>query len=655
MLGVFNGFGSRMISRGVLVASALLLLSACGGGGGGGGTPPLTTNKPVANAGADLIVNSSDRIDLDPKVLVSNVTTANLSTQGLELKGSSENKEAIVGLVWSKIEGPDFAIASSGFNDGKIHFIAPSTNGASSIKISFKLTVTNAAGLSAEDTITITVNRVNQAPIANAGADQSIDDSTEVNLNGSLSTDPDGSIAKYQWNQVSGANVTLVNPTKANASFLAPAVETETVVEFELSVEDAEGKSAKDRVVVLVRPSAAPRVELYFPTKNAIYTANTLSVFGGATAKDATISAVTVDLGTGPVAAVVKADGSWRLDNLAVPSGGTEFSIKIDVVDSLGRKGQSSSIVKKSTKNTVGTGQDWDDIVGISVDSETNKLWLISSAAGAKPTRLLSIDLNNGNRSVSVSDFSNKAQGVSSEALTQLTFDAVTKSVFVSVAPAASNALNQILRIDTLTGNRTLISDKTRGSGSDLTLPYGISASASGELFVADNRSNSILSINVATGDRTVVADTNTAKYAIDAPLFVAADNKSTPKRLFVMPNSTTTYLFELDLTQQPAVSRLVTGGSVGEGDFLFGTMKGIAIDNKNNKVFAMNSFGSIYSIEIATGNRKELASISSITEGVAFDEKRGLLYVIDDLPETLYAVDTATGRTAIVSKASDF
>ncbi|OUJ67422.1 FG-GAP-like repeat-containing protein, partial [Hymenobacter crusticola] len=57
----------------------------------------------------------------------------------------------------------------------------------------------------------------NQAPVANAGANQSLTLPTNtVTLNGSASSDADGTVASYQWAQVSGPNTaTFNNPTVA--------------------------------------------------------------------------------------------------------------------------------------------------------------------------------------------------------------------------------------------------------------------------------------------------------------------------------------------------------------------------------------------------------------------------------------------------------
>jgi predicted phosphodiesterase len=67
----------------------------------------------------------------------------------------------------------------------------------------------------------------NKPPIANAGLDQIVKPKTTVMLNGSQSTDPDGTILQsYKWEQTSGPTVTL-NPTNtAIASFTTPELTT---------------------------------------------------------------------------------------------------------------------------------------------------------------------------------------------------------------------------------------------------------------------------------------------------------------------------------------------------------------------------------------------------------------------------------------------
>jgi chitodextrinase/gamma-glutamylcyclotransferase (GGCT)/AIG2-like uncharacterized protein YtfP len=94
----------------------------------------------------------------------------------------------------------------------------------------------------------------NQAPVADAGADQAVNGSANVVLNGTASLDADGSIAAYQWTQTGGQAVVLKTGDSAEASFTAPDVTSNTVLTFQLKVTDDQGDSAVDSCQVTVVP-----------------------------------------------------------------------------------------------------------------------------------------------------------------------------------------------------------------------------------------------------------------------------------------------------------------------------------------------------------------------------------------------------------------
>ncbi|HYH74603.1 MAG TPA: PKD domain-containing protein [Candidatus Saccharimonadales bacterium] len=64
-----------------------------------------------------------------------------------------------------------------------------------------------------------------QFPTANAGLDQEVETGDVVQLNGSASSDPDGTIQTYTWRVISnsGPAITLSSTTTANPTFTAPA------------------------------------------------------------------------------------------------------------------------------------------------------------------------------------------------------------------------------------------------------------------------------------------------------------------------------------------------------------------------------------------------------------------------------------------------
>lgn len=94
----------------------------------------------------------------------------------------------------------------------------------------------------------------NADPVADAGSDQTVGPNQTVTLNGSNSSDNDGSIVQYAWTQVSGKRVSLNNANSALASFVSPGVrrgKSKTLV-FELAVTDNQGATATDQVTVVV-------------------------------------------------------------------------------------------------------------------------------------------------------------------------------------------------------------------------------------------------------------------------------------------------------------------------------------------------------------------------------------------------------------------
>jgi CubicO group peptidase (beta-lactamase class C family) len=93
---------------------------------------------------------------------------------------------------------------------------------------------------------------VNQAPISNAGMDQSVDEGAAVNLAGT-GTDSDGTIATYSWQQDGGTDVTISNSDMAGASFIAPMVGASEDLTFTLTVRDDDAATASDTVTVAVQ------------------------------------------------------------------------------------------------------------------------------------------------------------------------------------------------------------------------------------------------------------------------------------------------------------------------------------------------------------------------------------------------------------------
>ena len=69
--------------------------------------------------------------------------------------------------------------------------------------------------------------------------------------------------------------------------------------------------------------------------------------------------------------------------------------------------------------------------------------------------------------------------------------------------------LDAVVRVDPISGNRTVFSDATTGSGPDFGSPVDIAVEADGTLVVTDCDLRAVVRVDPITGDRTIVSDTN--------------------------------------------------------------------------------------------------------------------------------------------------
>ena len=177
-----------------------------------------------------------------------------------------------------QVSGP--AVTISGGTTRTPSFTAPDVSGTVVVEVTLSDGVSTTVR-----TITIPVT-VNSAPTAEAGADRTLRDvapGTEVVLDGTGSSDPDGDTLSYAWRQVSGPSVTLVGADTAQPRFTYPAqarprlgvVEAakgakapvdpkgqpaDTLV-FELVVSDGTLTSSPDTVSIVINTNLAPTAE----------------------------------------------------------------------------------------------------------------------------------------------------------------------------------------------------------------------------------------------------------------------------------------------------------------------------------------------------------------------------------------------------------
>ncbi|MGH8480453.1 MAG: PKD domain-containing protein, partial [Gammaproteobacteria bacterium] len=195
-----------------------------------------TNAPPEADAGPDQIVAGGQGVTLDGR-------------------GSSDPDGSISHYAWQQTAGP--AVVLSSPESAMTRFTAPRL--PAEARLRFELTVTDRVGESAADEVEVVVRPPpNTAPRANAGPDQTVRGGTLVTLDGTASSDADGTLAAYAWQQTAGSLVDLNDAHSAAPSFVAPTLAADEVLSFTLTVTDDRGSSGTDTVAVTVKGNQAP-------------------------------------------------------------------------------------------------------------------------------------------------------------------------------------------------------------------------------------------------------------------------------------------------------------------------------------------------------------------------------------------------------------
>lgn len=182
--------------------------------GGEASVPVIINGSPdvpigvVANAGLDQTVMIGSQVNLNGNGSTGPITAYN----------------------WVQTAGEPVILENP--NTGAPSFIAPGTTGT----LTFELTVQGEGGPSS-DTVDVVVVETTDAPVANAGQDQTVQQGTLVTLNGSAT----GDVTSFNWEQTSGPSVQTLDADTANANFIAP--KQLTTLTFDLTVSGPGGSS----------------------------------------------------------------------------------------------------------------------------------------------------------------------------------------------------------------------------------------------------------------------------------------------------------------------------------------------------------------------------------------------------------------------------
>jgi PKD repeat protein/rhodanese-related sulfurtransferase len=168
--------------------------------------------------------------------------------------GTASNIEC---FNWIQVDGPSVVLEDS--TSAAAWFMSPVGLDEDGASLSFLLSVTDENQSIETDTSIVNVSWDNESPICDGGLDQIVAQDSTVTLDGSGSTDSDGSIASWSWQQVEGPIVNLIGADTATPSFTVSGTPLEEkAYVFELVVTDDGGLRHSSKTIVNVPVDTLP-------------------------------------------------------------------------------------------------------------------------------------------------------------------------------------------------------------------------------------------------------------------------------------------------------------------------------------------------------------------------------------------------------------
>jgi hypothetical protein len=211
------------------------------------------TDNSGATSTAQVNITVSSATNTNPTANAGANQTITLPVNSVSVDGSASvasSGSSIISFGWAEISGPSQGTIANPNNVSTVI-----SNLAQGIYV-FQLTVTDNNGNTGVDSITVAVNTaMNQPPVANAGTSKTITlPVNSTSLDGTKSSDPDGTIASYSWSELSGPSTATIN----GASTASPVVSVLVAGQytFQLTVTDNNGASSSSQVKITVLAAA---------------------------------------------------------------------------------------------------------------------------------------------------------------------------------------------------------------------------------------------------------------------------------------------------------------------------------------------------------------------------------------------------------------
>jgi hypothetical protein len=293
------------------------LLAACGGGGGGSDSDPAPP-EPSNRA---------------PRAVLEGPARLTAGGEGIFRLTAEDDDGRIVSVTWS-VDGA-LTVAEELSRSLTVRVPVSAADGEARVRVR----VTDDGGASSDAVSTVTIDAdVGVTPRVDAGQDQRVDEGEALQLNGAATVPAGRSLRRLSWRQIDGPEAVIDGASDQNLlNIIAPQVDADTALTFELEAEDSSGAVGRGTVTVTVADvlnNPLPQVDA---GADLTVTSGERVVLNGSASDDGAVVSVLWRVSPGGPALALEGEHQLQLTFTAPPvAEPTDVMLSLSAVDDQG-------------------------------------------------------------------------------------------------------------------------------------------------------------------------------------------------------------------------------------------------------------------------------------------------------------------------------
>lgn len=295
------------------------LLAACGGGGGGSDSDPA----------------APDPSNRAPRVVLEGPARLTAGAEGIFRLTAEDDDGRIESVVWT-VEGA-LAMIEEQPRSLTVRVPAASADGEARVRAR----VTDDGGASSDAVSTVAIDAAaGGAPRVDAGQDQRVDEGESLQLSGAATASAGRSLRRLSWRQIDGPEAVIDGASDQNLlSIIAPQVDADMALTFELEAEDSSGAVGRDTVTITMVDTFNNPLPQVNAGDDRTVTAGERVVLNGAASDDGAVVSVLWRVTPGGPALTLEGDAQLQVAFTAPPvAEATEVELSLTAVDDQGAR-----------------------------------------------------------------------------------------------------------------------------------------------------------------------------------------------------------------------------------------------------------------------------------------------------------------------------